>query len=131
MPIAARAASAWPFEFLSPWRDHRLRGPQDFAAVLSAGQAVNGRYLRICYLALAPGPARLGMAVSKRYAGTGVQYNRVRRRIREQFRLHNERLADLAVAVELRASCRTQAEARAAAIECGELLQRVAQLSGR
>lgn len=131
MPIAARAASAWPFEFLSPWRDHRLRGPQDFAAVLSAGEAVEGRYLRICYLALAPGPARLGMAVSKRYAGTGVQYNRVRRRIREQFRLHNERLADLAVAVELRASCRTQAEARAAAIECGELLQRVAQLSGR
>lgn len=130
MPIAARAASAWPFEFLSPWRDHRLRGPQDFAAVLSAGEAVEGRYLRISYLAL-PGPARLGMAVSKRYAGTGVQYNRVRRRIREQFRLHNERLAGLAVAVELRASCRTQAAARAAAAECGELLQRVAQLSGR
>lgn len=131
MPIAARAASAWPFEFLSPWRDHRLRGPQDFAAVLSAGQAVEGRYLRICYLALAPGPARLGMAVSKRYAGTGVQYNRVRRRIREQFRLYQERLTDLAVAVELRAACRTQAEARAAAAECGELLRRVAQLSGR
>lgn len=130
MPIAARAASAWPFEFLSPWRDHRLRGPQDFAAVLSAGEAVDGRYLRIYYLAL-PGPARLGMAVSKRYAGTGVQYNRVRRRIREQFRLHNERLAGLAVAVELRASCRTPTEARAAAAECGELLQRVAQLSGR
>lgn len=131
MPIAARAASAWPFEFLPPWRDHRLRGRQGFAAVLSAGQAVQGRYLRIHYLAIESGPARLGMAVSKRHAGTGVQYNRVRRRIREQFRLHHGQLAGLAVAVELRAACRTQAEARAAASECGELLQRVAQLSGR
>lgn len=40
-----------------------------------------------------PGPARLGVTVSRRVGGAVVR-NRVRRRVREVFRLHREWFAD-------------------------------------
>ena len=47
--------------------------------------------------------ARIGMAVSKRAVGGAVERNRVRRLIRESFRLHRARLAAVDVFVTARA----------------------------
>lgn len=114
---------------MSPWRDHRLR-ERHFADVFAKGSVIHGRLLRIHYLDAGAGPARLGMAVSKRRAGSGVQVNRVRRRVREQFRLRKGRLAGMMLAVVLRTDCRTEDEARAAGADCRGLLLRLAKRAG-
>ncbi|MBF2735181.1 MAG: ribonuclease P protein component [Betaproteobacteria bacterium AqS2] len=115
---------------MSPWRDHRLRG-RHFADVFAKGSAINGRLLRIHYLDSGAGPARLGMAVSKKRAGNIVQVNRIRRRVREQFRLRKGKLAGMMLAVVLRADCRTEDDARAAAAECRGLLEKLAKRKER
>jgi ribonuclease P protein component len=49
--------------------------------------------------------ARLGMAVSARAAGKAVNRNRIRRLIRESFRMHREELPAVDVLVTARAAC--------------------------
>jgi ribonuclease P protein component len=49
------------------------------------------------------GEARLGMAVSIRAAGSAVRRNRIRRLIRESFRLHRQELPAVDVLVTARA----------------------------
>jgi ribonuclease P protein component len=49
--------------------------------------------------------ARLGMAVSARAAGNAVNRNRIRRLIRESFRMHREELPAVDVLVTARAGC--------------------------
>ena len=56
------------------------------------------------------GEARLGMAVSIRAAGNAVNRNRLRRLIRESFRMHREEMPAVDVLVTARAAAATGAE---------------------
>lgn len=65
----------------------RLRETREFLAVRAEGRMVQGRYLRMSVLRR-PGedPVRIGIVTSRRVGGA-VQRNRVRRRLREIFRV--------------------------------------------
>lgn len=57
------------------------------------------------------GGARLGMAVSKRAIGGAVERNRVRRLIREYFRLHRQELPAMDLFVTARDGAKTASNA--------------------
>jgi ribonuclease P protein component len=71
-------------------RAARLTGAHAFDRVFASRSARSGRHFRIHYVASEPGveTPRFGMTVSKRVARRAVERNRVRRQIRESFRLH-------------------------------------------
>ncbi len=70
------------------------------------------------------GHARLGMAVSLRTAGTAVRRNRIRRLIRESFRLNQGRLPSADIVVNARAATR-EAGARQLADSLEKLWDRI------
>ncbi|NKI35709.1 ribonuclease P protein component [Wenzhouxiangella sp. XN79A] len=78
-------------------RAARLTGLRAFDRVFASRSARSGRHFRIHYTVTEAGVAtpRLGMTVSKRVARRAVERNRVRRQIRESFRLHRPELARL------------------------------------
>ena len=70
------------------------------------------------------GSARLGMAVSTRAAGNSVRRNRLRRLIRESFRMHRQELPAVDVLVTARPAA-AQASNRAVFESLAGLWQRV------
>jgi len=73
-------------------RTARLLRPGDFAALRANARRVSSRHFKAEYQASPSGIARLGMAVSRRVSKRAVQRNRIRRVIRECFRLHRHEL---------------------------------------
>lgn len=71
-------------------RTARLLTGAQFKAVFATRQSLDDRLFRICHCPSAQ--PRLGMAVSRRVAPRAVDRNRIRRRIRETFRLHRPQL---------------------------------------
>jgi len=67
-------------------RRHRLRSG-DFARVYRRGRRAQGALFAVVVLENELGHSRLGLSVSKRHARQAVQRNRVRRILREAFRL--------------------------------------------
>lgn len=70
----------------------RLLTERDFKRVMQTAGKLGGKRVSVHFVmqwlpALAP-PARLGMVVGKRLAKTSVERNRIRRQVREAFRLH-------------------------------------------
>lgn len=66
-------------------RSSRLLTGRDFSRVFEARRAIGNRLFRLHH---APGThPRLGMAVSRRVSAKAVVRNRIRRQIRESFRL--------------------------------------------
>ncbi len=106
-------------------RDARLTGAHAFDRVFASRKARSGRYFRIHYLVPDPpgASARLGMTVSRRVARSAVERNRVRRQIRESFRLQRPGLAALDFVV--------RALPGAAAIDSAELRQSLNDLWSR
>jgi ribonuclease P protein component len=74
----------------------------------------------------AAGAARLGMAVAVRTAGGAVARNRIRRIIRESFRLHQHTLPAADIVVSMRPNARTAAAA-ALRQSLAALWQRIAE----
>jgi ribonuclease P protein component len=75
-----------------PRRAH-LRASAQFQAVFSGGTRFSGPLFRLQVLpAAADAPPRLGMTVSKRVDKRAVARNRIRRQIREVFRLQRGQL---------------------------------------
>lgn len=62
--------------------------PADFAALRRHGKRIALKHLQCEYRPNGTPTARLGMAVSRRVSKLAVVRNRIRRRIRESFRLH-------------------------------------------
>ncbi len=92
----------------------RLRRKSDFDATYAKGRRFGNGFFGVT---AAPNDAdvpRLGLAVAVRIAGGGVQRNRIRRIIRESFRLHQYELpaVDLIVSVRDRARGASGAELR-------------------
>jgi ribonuclease P protein component len=70
----------------------RLRDPQDFLALRRTGKRFASRFFSTQFRSTPSAVARLGMAVSRRVSKRAVVRNRIRRAIRESFRLHRAQL---------------------------------------
>jgi ribonuclease P protein component len=71
-------------------RSARVTSPRDFARARSAGRSLSDSVLRINVLENGLAVTRLGLAVPKR--GSAVERNRIKRVIREVFRLRRAAL---------------------------------------
>ena len=104
----------------------RIRRKPQFDAIKAQGRRLgNGHFGMMVCANDSDGP-RLGMAVSIKVAGDGVERNRIRRMIRESFRLSQHELPalDLVVSARSRAKGATGSELRAS---LGELWARLKQ----
>lgn len=68
-------------------RAARLLRPADFTALRRSGKRISSRHFQCEYRFNEAQTARLGMAVSRRVSKLAVVRNRIRRQIRESFRL--------------------------------------------
>jgi ribonuclease P protein component len=93
----------------------RLRRKADFDAAYAHGRRFGNGFFGVTAFLNNKGWPRLGLAVAVRTAGTGVERNRLRRIIRESFRLHQHDLpgVDLVVSARGRAKDAPSAELRA------------------
>ncbi len=81
-------------------RSARLNGKRDFDRVFAQPRRQSDRYFTILYRSSEPDePPRLGFAVSKRIEKRAVGRNRIKRLIRETFRLHQDNLGSFDVVV--------------------------------
>ena len=69
----------------------RVRSRMDFAAIYERGLRISDAYMSLIVLPNDRPTSRLGLAVSKR-SGNSVQRNRLKRRLREAFRLSRAEL---------------------------------------
>jgi ribonuclease P protein component len=83
----------------------RLRRKSDFEAAYARGQRFGNGFFGVTALSNDKGWPRIGLAVAVRTVGGGVQRNRIRRIIRESFRLHQHELpaVDLIISARARA----------------------------
>ena len=81
----------------------RLLTPADFDSAFKAGKRLGVGPLLAVIAGNELGHARIGFALAKRHAKTAVQRNRIRRAIRERFRLEAPRLPALDLVITLRA----------------------------
>jgi ribonuclease P protein component len=84
----------------------RLRRKSDFDAAYARGRRFGNGFFGVTAIWNDKGGPRLGLAVAVRVAGGGVERNRIRRIIRESFRLHQHELP----AVDLVVSARNPAK---------------------
>lgn len=84
----------------------RLRRKSEFDAVHARGTRVADEFFAVIARANDSGGARLGLAVSIKTAGGAVERNRLRRVIRETFRLRQHELPPLDLVVSARSRAR-------------------------
>ena len=112
-----------------PWRHRlprtaRLLSGTQFKAVFADRRSCGNEFFRVHY---APSDqARLGMAVSRRVSKRAVDRNRIRRQIRESFRLWRNRLEAMDYVVVARSAAR-QADRRALRDKLEQLWQRFSE----
>ena len=89
----------------------RLRRKKDFDAAYARGRRMGDGFFAVTATHNDAGAARLGMAVAVRTAGNAVARNRLRRIIRESFRVHQHELPALDIVVSARPPARSAAAA--------------------
>jgi ribonuclease P protein component len=96
----------------------RLRRKADFEAAYARGRRFGNGFFAVTAKPNDSGGPRLGLAVSVRTAGSSVERNRIRRTIRESFRLHQHEIpaVDLVVSARGRARDAAGAELRASLV---------------
>ena len=123
MSARARTAAARPLSFP---RARRLRTPGVFNRVYAAGRRMGHDYFSVTAQPNDLERARLGMAVAVRAMGGAVERNRIRRLIRESFRLHQALVPALDIVIGVRPTARG-----AAAAELRASLERLWERLGR
>lgn len=83
-PSEAKGASNPGFGFPA---DRRLRGAAAFERAFRSGKRASGKYFVVYRIAKSGQTACLGTVVSKRIAGNGVYRNRLKRLVREAYRI--------------------------------------------
>src|SRR3984957_14238953 len=96
----------------------RLRRKSDFEAAYARGRRFGNGFFAVTAKPNDIGAPRLGLAVSVEKAGGGVGRNRLRRTIRESFRLNQHQLpaVDLVVSARIKARDSAGAELRASLV---------------
>jgi len=89
----------------------RLRRKRDFDAAYARGRRFGDGFFSVTATGNEAGVPRLGLAVAVRMAGGAVARNRIRRIIRESFRLHQLELPPLDLVVSARPRARGAAAA--------------------
>ena len=92
----------------------RLRRKSDFDAAYARGRRMGDGFFAVTATLNDSGAPRLGLAVAVRVAGGSVERNRIRRVIRESFRLHQHELPARRPRGEVRAPARAAPGPRAA-----------------
>jgi ribonuclease P protein component len=85
----------------------RLRKPGEFKRVYATGRRMGNEFFTVNTQPNELKAARLGMSVAVRAMGNAVQRNRVRRMIRESFRLNQALVPPLDIIVGVRAGARS------------------------
>ena len=86
--------------------ERRIRHKTQFDAVYAQGRRFGDGYFSVAARANELGGPRLGMAIASKTAGNSVQRNRIRRIIRESFRLRQHALPPLDLVVSARSRVR-------------------------
>jgi ribonuclease P protein component len=81
----------------------RIRSGAEFTACFAARQRLSGRYFLLHWRQAGAASARLGLAIAKRVEPTAVGRNRIKRQLREAFRLRCATLPALDLVVLARA----------------------------
>jgi ribonuclease P protein component len=91
-------------------KSSRLLCSADFGHVFSNGPRKHGKYFLVVCCANKLGYARLGIAVSRKVSKKAVVRNRIKRQIRESFRLNKDLLngMDCVVVAKFSAATTTQ-----------------------
>ena len=89
-------------------RSARLLRPGDFSALRKSSTRLATKYFHCEYRPAGAASARLGMAVSRRVSKHAVVRNRIRRQIRETFRLQRGQLPCFDVLIIARTASATQ-----------------------
>ena len=84
----------------------RLRRKSEFDATYARGRRMGNVFFAVTAIRSDASTARLGLAVAVRLAGGAVERNRLRRIIRESFRLHQHALPALDIVVSARPGAR-------------------------
>ena len=80
----------------------RIRRKADFETIYSRGRRFGNGFFGVTAFWNDKGWPRLGLAVAVRAAGSGVERNRIRRIIRESFRVHQHELPGIDLIVSAR-----------------------------
>jgi ribonuclease P protein component len=110
-------------------RSARLRRPDEFAAALAAGPIGARRHFSVFARPNGLAHARLGIVTSKKVAPRAVDRNRVKRIVREAFRIWRGRLLGLDVLVRMR-RCPSRGEEGQAGRELTHFLTELAGRTG-
>jgi len=84
----------------------RLRRKREFDAAYARGRRMGDGYFAVTASANDANVPRLGLAVAVRVAGNSVGRNRIRRIVRESFRLHQRELPAVDLVVSARPKAR-------------------------
>ena len=87
----------------------RLRRKSDFEAAYARGRRFGNGFFAVTAYSNDIGWPRVGLAVAARTAGGSVERNRIRRIIRESFRLHQHEIPALDLVVSIRPRARDAA----------------------
>jgi len=109
MSERAPAPAAPPLTFP---RARRLRTPGEFKRVYASGRRFGTEFFSVNAQPNQLSCARLGMSIAVRTMGSAVARNRVRRMIRESFRLHQTIVPAVDVVIGVRAAARGAAAAQ-------------------
>lgn len=88
-------------------RQHRLLTKAEFKFVFDQSNKVNQKHLLALFKPNQKPYARLGLVVGKRVANTAVARNKIKRIIRESFRLKQDMLKGVDIIVIARQQCDT------------------------
>ena len=87
----------------------RLRRKKDFDAAYARGRRLGDGFFGVTATLTTQGAPRLGLAVAVRVAGGAVERNRIRRVIKESFRLHQNEIPAVDLVVSARPKARDAA----------------------
>ena len=90
----------------------RLLSPKDYERVYALRRRVSDGFFSVNFAPSDLSHARLGLSVGAKVVGNAVARNRIKRAVRESFRLHQHRLPAVDLIVGARAMVRTAHNAR-------------------